>query len=423
MTKTFSVEPTNFAPCTEAIQQAIDDLHANGGGVLSFPRGTYLTGMLRLRSHVHLYLDEGAVLLGSREESDYQILREKPFGEKPGVIRTLVFAEGAKDIGISGKGTIDGNFPEPLKLPEAKEVTFRPELIFMVDCEGISMTGVTLRNSGFWCLHLMHCQHVELGDLTIRTPLGRINTDGIDPDGCSDMTITNCDIETGDDCIVLKSTEGRPCERIHIADCILRTNHGALKIGTEAMGPIRDVTVERCHFPSVGQRKTSGVGIALYMKDGTTYENMHFRDIRMENMPHLAVLVDNRPRYRETDKPGQIRNIAFENIQVSGSGRMLFEGREGSPIENLLLQDITFAVDTFELKHDKPLGSARTDHDPALPNFLPHPYQLIFAHVAEARLNKIHLHTDDASQQMDRGLLYLHDASECRIEGMCCKRA
>jgi len=405
---------------TNSLQAAIDSCHASGGGVVNLAPGTYLTGMLELKSNVTLHLEKGAVLQGCRNEDAYPVLREKPFGEKPGVIRTLLYAKDACNIALTGDGSIDGGFPEPLALPEAKQTHFRPELVFFHNCLNVRIEDLTLQNSGFWCVHLMHCEKVGLQRLTIRNPLGRINTDGIDPDGCRDVTINDCDIEVGDDCIVLKSTEGQPCENIRVRNCTLRTNHGALKIGTEAMGPIRNVEVENCLIPDVGARKPSGIGIALYMKDGSTYENMSFCNIRMDNMPHLAVMIDNRPRYYKDDQPGRIQNITFENLEISGSGRMLFEGRPESPISQLTLKDVECRLDEQGLIHNKPLGSARTEHDPFLPDFLPNPYQFILAFVSDARLQKIRVSKVGGDKPLDRGMFFLHKVNNARFRNLHC---
>ena len=406
------------SPQTEKIQALIDRCVENGGGCLYFAAGTYLTGMLKLGSRVQLHLESGARLLGCRDEAAYPILRKKPFNEKPGVIRALLYAANAEDICISGQGTVDGSFDEALDLSTAKTLKFRPELIYFENCQKISIRDVNLRDSGFWCLHLMHCQTVRLEGLTIRTNPKRINTDGIDPDGCRDMIIANCDIETGDDCIVIKSTEGQVCENILIQNCILRTHHGALKIGTEALGPIRNINVSNCLIPAVDERRRSGTGIALFMKDGSAYENISFQNIVMQGMHHLAVLVDNRPRYHKTDKAGSIRNLRFSGLQISGGGRMLFEGREESPIRGLSLSDISWSLDQYGLDHAKPMGSARTDHDPELANPLVQPYHLILSNVSESSISDFRLSEERDGSAPDRGLLYLHNVTNSAVRGI-----
>lgn len=371
--------------------------------------------MIRLHGGITLHLEKGATLLGIRDETAYPILREKPFGEKPGVIRALLHAESANDITLEGDGLIDGGFPEALGLIEAAATFFRPELLYFRDCRNVTIRNLTIRNSGFWCLHLMHCTRVRMRGLTIRNPLDRINTDGIDPDGCQHVDIVGCDIETGDDCIVLKSTEGRPCEHITIRDCILRTNHGALKIGTEAMGPIRHVKANNCTIPSVGARKTSAVGIALYMKDGSSYEHMHFNGIRMEQMDSLAIMIDNRPRYYQTDQPGMIRDITFEDIIISGRGRLLIEGRPESPIRELRIHQLRWNLDDYGMDQAKPLGSARTKHNPDLPDYLSSPQQFIIAHASNLELSSLSIQEKRSGNTPDRGLFHLRDIHQARI--------
>ncbi|HHT36025.1 MAG TPA: glycoside hydrolase family 28 protein, partial [Firmicutes bacterium] len=95
----------------------------------------------------------------------------------------------------------------------------------------------------------------------------QINTDGIDPDGCRNVTISDCKITTGDDSIVIKSTEGDLSENITVTNCILSSRHAALKLGTEAIGDVKNITFSNCVI-------RSNVGLALYMKDGSNYENI-----------------------------------------------------------------------------------------------------------------------------------------------------
>lgn len=401
---------------TSALQAGLDALHAQGGGLLRLAAGIYLSGTLQLRDGTGLWLEKGALLQGIREASAYPILRDKPFGEKPGVIRALLHAEDARNIQLVGEGIIDGGFPEALGLSNAQQVTFRPQMTYFRNCEHVRMEGLTFRNSGFWCLHLMHCRDIQLESLTIRNPLDRINTDGIDPDGCQSVVIRNCDIETGDDCIVLKSTEGEPCEDILVESCTLRTNHGAFKVGTEAIGPIRRLEVRDCLIPTMPDRKKSSCGIALYMKDGSTYEQMHFRGVRMEAMDYLAIMIDTRPRYHGKVPSGCVRDITFENITITGRGRILLEGREESPLHGIRLHEIDFFLDGYGLPREKPLGSARTEHDPALPTFLNNPFAFVFAHVCDLNVSNIRIHEARSGQEPDRGLFFFHDVKGARVE-------
>lgn len=417
--------PDHFTPAeasntvwTDEIQRAIDQCHHAGGGTVEIQAGVFLTGMIVLRTGVELRLNAGAILRGTRNEADYPVLREKPFGEKPGVIRCLIHAEDASDITISGAGVIDGNFGEALDLAASNEQNFRPELIYFRSCQRVTIRDVQFRNSGFWCTHLMHCQGVRITGLTIRNPLDRINTDGIDPDGCRDVIISDCDIQAGDDCIVIKSSEGQPCENIVVTNCILRTNHGALKIGTEALAPIRNISMSNCLVPDLGSRKVSCSGIALYMKDGSRYENIAFRNILLENMPHLAVLIDNRPRYHKTDKPGTIRNISFSGLQITGPGRLFFEGREGHPIEGLQLAQISWNLDAYGTLHNKPMGSARTDHDPNLPHHLTNPYHIVMSHVRGASISDLQIIETRTGEAPDRSLFFLRDVANLSTSGI-----
>ena len=250
---------------TEQIQAVIDKAHANGGGVISFPRGVYLSGALFFRQNTHLHLEEGAVLKGSDDISDFPILPTRIEGRNIDYFAALVNADGLDGFTISGKGTINGNGlrywksfwlrrkfnPQCTNLDE-----MRPRLIFISNSRNVHLTGVRLINSPFWTTHLYKSEHVRLSGLTIfapREPVKAPSSDAVDIDVCTNVHITNCNISVNDDAIALKGGKGPHADKdannganrnVIIEDCTFGFCHGVLTCGSESIHN-RNIIVRR----------------------------------------------------------------------------------------------------------------------------------------------------------------------------------
>lgn len=250
---------------TEQIQAVIDKAYANGGGVISFPRGVYLSGALFFRQNTHLHLEEGAVLKGSDDISDFPILPTRIEGRNIDYFAALVNADGLDGFTISGKGTINGNGlrywksfwlrrkfnPQCTNLDE-----MRPRLIFISNSRNVHLTGVRLINSPFWTTHLYKSENVRLSNLYIfapREPVKAPSSDAVDIDVCTNVHITNCYISVNDDAIALKGGKGPhagkdpnngPNRNVIIEDCTFGFCHGVLTCGSESIHN-RNVIVRR----------------------------------------------------------------------------------------------------------------------------------------------------------------------------------
>lgn len=250
---------------TEQIQAVIDKAYANGGGVISFPRGVYLSGALFFRQNTHLHLEEGAVLKGSDDISDFPILPTRIEGRNIDYFTALVNADGLDGFTISGEGTIDGNGlrywksfwlrrkfnPQCTNLDE-----MRPRLIFISNSRNVHLTGVRLINSPFWTTHLYKSENVRLSNLYIfapREPVKAPSSDAVDIDVCTNVHITNCYISVNDDAIALKGGKGPhagkdpnngPNRNVIIEDCTFGFCHGVLTCGSESIHN-RNVIVRR----------------------------------------------------------------------------------------------------------------------------------------------------------------------------------
>ncbi|MGA2269689.1 MAG: glycoside hydrolase family 28 protein [Bryobacteraceae bacterium] len=327
---------------TKAIQDAVDACARAGGGTVFFPAGAYLSGTIVLKSRVTLDLDAGAVLLGSKNLQDYPsfvpALRSftDTYTEK-----SLIYAEGLQDIGIRGRGVIDGQgaaFKGPYKV--------RPYMMRFVSCRNVSVTDVTIQNSPMWVQHYLACDEVEIRGIRVHSRVNG-NNDGIDIDCSQRVRISDCEISSGDDAIVLKATAGRPSKDVVITNCVLSTACNALKLGTESNGGFENIAISNCTIYD-----TRLAGIALEMVDGGVLDRISISGIVMNGVaaPVFIRLGDRaRPFTEGGARPpvGKLRNVSISNVQAVGAGHIgcAIAGLPGHVIENVVLENLrlTFA--------------------------------------------------------------------------------
>ena len=259
---------------TQAIQKAIDACSENKGGAVWVPAGDFVIGTVRLKSNVTLSLDYGASLLGSTNMADYPT--EGLRASREGNSECLLYAEDATNIRFEGLGVIDGRgkpefFPKRAGLGGKDN---RPRLIRFENCEKLTFSGLTYKNPAFWGLHLIDCKNIQFNAVTVRFRNNNFNNDGLDLDGCENVLIENCDIDSGDDGICLKSSKN-PCRDIVVRGCKVSSNTAALKLGTSSRGGFINVKVSNCYFYD------SPMGaIKLQMVDGGRLENIDISQSR-----------------------------------------------------------------------------------------------------------------------------------------------
>lgn len=374
----FGIIPDGRTLCTVGLQAAIDQLHLAGGGTLTIPAGRYLTGTLQLKENVHLVLEAGAELLGSRCLTDYATDTPGCI-EAPSFNRSLIYAYRAKHIGIHGPGIINGQgdkeaFPpssDPAYVPE------RPMLIRFTECSDIEITGVHLCNAASWCCHMVNCTGIAITDTRLDSRLNR-NNDGFDLDGCRDVSIRNCHITSGDDAICLKSTGSHPAENIFVSGCVVSSETAGVKLGTSSAGGFRNVQVDQCVFRDCRM----GV-LKLLCVDGGTMENIDFSNLVMENVEGPIFLrlgrrgvVFDRPKEIVYDlgdvkeaipAEGSLRNCSFRNICATvtthdkARAGILLTGVPGNPIRNVVLEKITITLPGGGTKEDAALVVAEDE--------------------------------------------------------------
>jgi polygalacturonase len=241
---------------TPAIQSAIDACHERGGGTVFVPAGRYVTGSLFLRSHITLRVDAGATLLGSENPLDYPIVNSRWEGAEQKTHAPLIAGDDLTHVAVTGRGIIDGRGEPWWRRHRARTLEHpRPRLISFTNCRHVLIEDITAVKSPSWTINPVRCENVTIDKVTIVNPADSPNTDGINPDSCRDVHISNCYVSVGDDCVTIKSgTEHEaedkraPCCNVTITNCTMAHGHGGVVIGSEMSGDVRNVVISNCVF-------------------------------------------------------------------------------------------------------------------------------------------------------------------------------
>ncbi len=370
---------TNDAP---AIQSAIDACSEKGGGRIIVPGGRiFKAGSLILRSNIELHLEKDSILKASENKADYNGFKELEnlntdllvpahvnceYDGKPKYF--FIYARDSEDISITGHGTIDGSAEihqgQVFKYYIEGDSYPRIPMIFFEHLKDLEIRDVTLRNSGFWTVHMAGCEDVLIDSINIKNDLKMMNSDGIDPDHCKNVKIKNCDIESADDCIVFKTTAAYrqygPCENITVTDCRLMSTSAAIKFGTESESDFRNIRIENCAISRTNR------GISLQLRDSADIENISFSNISIdtrrfsehwwgEGEPVAITAVDR----KNGVKVGKIKNIRFKNIDCVSENGIFIHGNKETPVE-----DVSFENIKIHLKNKSNRGKANYDLRP-----------------------------------------------------------
>lgn len=362
----YGAKPDGHTLNTDAIQKAIDECHAKGGGTVAVPAGLWLTGPIVLKSNVNLNLATGATLLFTADKSRYPLVKGNWEGYPQMRNQSLISAEGATNIAITGNGIIDGNgdawryvkqgklnssqwknlvasggvlsedkktwYPsesfargaamkDPGRILPGRDMAhyesikdfLRPNLLVLANCDKILLEGVTFQNSAAWCLHPLMSKNITVRNIIVKNPWYAQNGDGIDLESCSNVLIENSIFDVGDDALCIKSgrdADGRaramPTKDVIIRGCTVYASHGGFVIGSEMSGGANNIYVSNCTF--------IGADIGLRFKTtrgrGGIVENIFIRDIYMKDIPGEAILFD---MYYEARDPipaaGEVRAL------------------------------------------------------------------------------------------------------------------
>jgi polygalacturonase len=402
-------------PNTSAIQAAIDGCATAGGGTVLLPAGRFLTGTLHLRDHVTLMLEPGAVLLGSKRLEDYPVLHDSVVSYTSNYTeRCLIRADNASNISITGAGTVDGSgaaFTGPYSV--------RPDLMRFVACRNVHISGITLQNPAMWTQHYLECEDVLIEGIRVRSRRPRANNDGIDIDSCRRVRIANCDIDAGDDAIVLKATTSTPCRDVVVTNCVLSTLCNAFKLGTESEGGFDNIV-----FSNSAVYDTELAGIALETVDGGDLRRVSISNIVMRNTRYpIFLCLGNRARpiSQQAPRPGiasfsgvMIRGVIAEASSPFGC---LIAGLSGHLVEDVILEDIQLTTPGggTPLPADQPVPERPAAY-PEATMFGPLPASGVYCrHVRGLSLNRITLQTAAPDA---RPMLFADDADDLTVSNL-----
>lgn len=312
---------------TKELQELIDKASLGHGGCIVFAKGEYHTGQLELKSGVELHLEEGAMVLGSTNPSDYRHVEmpqvtgdERKDHSRMG----LIIARNAHDISITGKGTIDGQGlalaltidslhhkgistdPNYNVRRQRPSELMRPTLLNFVSCRGVRIEDVHFRNSAGWGLSFNHCRDMQLQNLDIYNR-AYWNNDGVDLTDCQHVMVAGCQVNSADDGICLKSYDSDGGnDSITISNCEIRSSASAVKFGTASYGGFRHIRIQ-----GIRVFDTFRSALAIESVDGAVIEDVEADDIVAMNTGNALFI---RLGQRAGNRKGVVRNIRISNL-------------------------------------------------------------------------------------------------------------
>jgi len=378
---------------TTKLQRLIDKAADKGGGVIYFPQGEYTTGQIELRSNITIHLEAGAVIYASTNNADYKnlVTNYKADDQIKTPNKACLFnADSVENITFSGLGIINGQSEQTwedlkeidnfiknetenakisgIEMKRAYQKDPKIRLIYIMNSKNIVIENITMKDSRDWTCHFGNCSEINVKGIKLYSSLEKgVNADGIDIDGCKNVRISDCIVETGDDAICLKTTlrDGAytSCENVVVNNCILTSTSTALKLGTESHGDFKHILFSDCVI------RNSNRGMSIVVRDGANVSDVMFTNITVEtSRKHFnwwgngdaiwVVLLKRKPESRL----GSIKNIVFSNIISKCEGTSKIEGYEGKMLENIKLENVQFYM-TQESQKDKRTNNVFYAHD------------------------------------------------------------
>ena len=354
-----------------AIQKAIDACSEAGGGRVLFTAPfTYMSSPFNLKSNIDFHLQGGARLLANPDEKVYT---KSAFRKNPGEGTIWIGGENISNLTISGNGEIDGNgisfmgaeLEESYVLKPFQTLDPRPHVLTIVGGRNIRIKDVKIGNSAYWTVHLIGCNDVVISGISLLNNLKVRNSDGIDLDHSKNVRISDCYIESGDDCICLKNRreyeEFGACENITVTNCTMTSRSCAIKIGSENMDTIRQVLFNNCII------KKSNRGVGIQNRDegvvsDVIFSNMiiegHlFSDVWWGKAEPIYVTAYRRasgnnkdanwrfPKGATEGRVGMVKNIYFTNIKCTSENGIYVSGESADKISNIVFDGVDVVIE------------------------------------------------------------------------------
>lgn len=356
--RTFYECTQDGADWTEAFRSAVDTLARQGGGEIEVPAGTYPTGPIELKSHITLWVRNGARLVFHTDPGRFPLVDLEDGGEPGPVYQACIYARGAEHVCVRGDGILDAQGSSWWRRHRERSLPHpRPRFVCFDSCSHVRLEGVTLLNSPSWTVHPLRCRFVTIQGVTILNPPDSPNTDGINPESCRDVRILFCTVDVGDDCIALKagtehSSRVEPCERILIEGCHLLHGHGGVVLGSETRGSIRNVTISNCFFYQTDR----GIRLKTRRGRGGTVEGLQAFQLNMEDVQCPFVfnmyyhcgsegkrdLVRSKAPLPVTGGTPRLSDVSISSVSVRGCTACagFFFGLPEQPVEGVLMRDV-----------------------------------------------------------------------------------
>lgn len=352
-----------------AIQKAINACSKTGGRVVVPSPYTFMTGPFDLKSGIELFVEGGAKILANPDEKVYT---KSAFRNNTGEGTIWIGGENVNNLTISGTGEINGNgiafmgeeIEDSYVLKPFHIKDPRPHVMTIVGGNNIRIKDVHIGNSAYWTVHLVGCNDVTINDITLLNSLKVRNSDGIDVDHSKNVRISNCYIESGDDCICLKNRReyeefGR-CENITVTNCTMTSRSCAIKIGSENMDTIRQVVFNNCII------KKSNRGVGIQNRDegvvsDVIFSNMiiegHlFSDVWWGKAEPIYVTAYRRasgnnkdanwrfPKGATEGRVGEVKNIYFTNIKCTSENGVFVSAESSDKITNIVFDNVDVQI-------------------------------------------------------------------------------
>ena len=326
------------------IQKAINACAEHGGGTVFIPAGTYVCGTMHLKSHVHILFEKAAVILGSKNIKDFNPLEENPSNSLYQDLshsyfhHSLFHADNVQDIALTGFGRIDMQSEW-----EVVEGWCRAcKIIAFKECTDVVIRDLNMKNATDLAVYLAGCEYVTISGLSMA-----VHVDGISPDSCKNVTISDCFVDSGDDAIVPKCsyTLGRfkSMENLTISNCVVRSTCAAIKFGTESNSSFRNITVTGCTIYDTGLK-----GIVLQACDGAVIEGISISNISMRNVANpLLVMVLDRARGPEPTRVGEIKNVSISNVTITGPYPETYQATMAQNARDYFAENLTIRPNYF----------------------------------------------------------------------------
>jgi polygalacturonase len=389
----FGAVGDGVADCTVAFAKAIATLSEKGGGQLIVPPGIWLTGPIKLRSHINLHLERGALIQFSRDYRLYPIVGLDIRGEKETVTTSPILGQNLEDVAITGEGILDGGGDawrpvKKSKLSEGEWKTLvksggvvnekgdlwwasevarsgkpeRPRMLRLIGCKKVLLAGVTFQNPPNWTMNPQLSEDVSILNVSVHNSPAAQNSDALDLESCRRAVIRGCTFDTGDDGICIKSGKdavgrriGVPTEDVLVEGCTVYHAHGGFTIGSEMSGGVSNMVVTNCTFVGTD----TGLRFKSRRGRGGVVENIRITDIRMADISRAAIsfsfnyggkspedesddAASDAKVLPVTEETPEFRDFHIENVICRGAQTaMMLDGLPEMPLRDIALKNVS----------------------------------------------------------------------------------